>query len=221
MTSDDKAGGQGFGSGPGSSGDQVPSEEQAERVKFTDKRRIDPQTGQPRKPAEEPAAEAGEAAEAQAKDEVEQAIEAILGADERVVELTADLQRVTAEYANYRKRVDRDREVNRELAVAAVLSELLPVLDDVELARQNDDLNGPFKTVAENLEGVVGKFGLQRYGQPGDEFDPEIHEALTHAEREGEAEAGESAGPICTQIYQPGYRLGERVIRPARVAVVE
>lgn len=216
MTSDDKAGGQGFGPGAGSSGEHGSSEEGSEeRVKFTDKRRIDPETGQARKPVEDPVSE-----EPVEKDEVEveQAIEAILGADDRVVELTADLQRVTAEYANYRKRVDRDREINRELAVAAVLSELLPVLDDIELARQNDDLNGPFKTVSESLESVVGKFGLQRFGKAGDEFDPSIHEALTHAEREA-GEEGE--GPTCTQIYQPGYRLGERVIRPARVAVVE
>lgn len=216
MTSDEQAGGQGFGSGPGPSGDRP-----EEGVKFTDKRRIDPETGQPRKPVEEPVVEEADAElDIEEKDEVEQAIEAILGADERVVELTADLQRVTAEYANYRKRVDRDREVNRELAVAAVLSELLPALDGIELARQNDDLNGPFKTVAENVEGVVAKFGLQRFGQAGDEFDPAIHEALTHAEREAEDEAA-AQGPICTQIYQPGYRLGERVIRPARVAVVE
>lgn len=128
--------------------------------------------------------------------------------------LLADLQRVQAEYVNYRKRVDRDREVAKERAHAAMLEALLPVLDDIELARQHGDLvGGPFAAIADKLEGALGRYGLARYGDPGTPFDPAVHEALLHSESE------EVAEPTVTQVLQPGYMIKDRVLRAARVAV--
>ena len=137
--------------------------------------------------------------------------------DVRVKEaaLVDDLKRVQAEYVNYRRRVDRDRDVSREMAVAGVLETLLPVLDDIGRARDHGDLDGAFKTVAENLEATVTRLGLTRYGQAGDEFDPAVHEALMHEMSD------DVSVPTCTQILFPGYRVGERILRAARVAVAE
>ena len=126
---------------------------------------------------------------------------------------TADLQRLQAEYANYRKRVDRDRATVREQAVASSLSELLPVLDAIGQAREHGELSGGFKSVADSLQAAVGKLGLVSYGQRGDAFDPKIHEALTHTYSPDVDE------DTCVEIFQPGYKVGERVLRPARVAV--
>ncbi|MBP7973156.1 MAG: nucleotide exchange factor GrpE [Candidatus Nanopelagicales bacterium] len=211
-------------------------DEAADGVRITDKRRIDPETGALSEPA--PASEADAATEAVQgeiievengevlSEDVEDAAETA-GAQARVAELTGDLQRITAEYANYRKRVDRDRELNRALAVGAVLNELLPVLDDIDRARQHDELTGAFKSVGEALEATTTRLGLTRYGVAGDRFDPELHEALTQAPLpEGivaaeDPDAGTPAGPVCSQIFEPGYRLNDRVIRPARVAVTE
>jgi molecular chaperone GrpE len=133
----------------------------------------------------------------------------------QLAERTADLQRLQAEYQNYRRRVDRDREAVRELATGGVLQELLGVLDDIGRARDHGELDGPFKAVAESLEQTVTKLGLEQFGAPGDTFDPTVHEALMHSYAEDVSEA------TCVQILQPGYRLGERVLRPARVAVAE
>jgi len=131
----------------------------------------------------------------------------------QLAERTADLQRVQAEYANYRKRVDRDRATVREQAVASALSELLPVLDAIGQAREHGELSGGFKSVADSLQAAVGKLGLVSYGQRGDAFDPKIHEALTHTYSPDVAE------DTCVEIFQPGYKVGERILRPARVAV--
>jgi molecular chaperone GrpE len=120
-----------------------------------------------------------------------------------------------AEYANYRKRVDRDRASMREVAVAGALQELLPVLDAIGQAREHGELSGGFKSVADALQASVGKLGLVSYGQRGDVFDPKIHEALTHTYSPDVAE------DTCVEIFQPGYKVGERVLRPARVAVAE
>ena len=127
----------------------------------------------------------------------------------------ADLQRVSAEYANYRKRVDRDRVVVREQALANVLVALLPVLDDIGRAREHGELSGGFKSVAESLESTVTKLGLTSFGIEGEPFDPNVHEALTHSYSTSVTE------PTCVQILQPGYKVGERIVRPARVAVAE
>jgi molecular chaperone GrpE len=133
----------------------------------------------------------------------------------RLAERTADLQRVQAEYANYRKRVDRDRAAVREFAVAGVLTDLLPVLDDIGRARDHDELTGGFKAVADALESAVGKLGLSTFGEPGEVFDPNIHEALMHSY------SADVTEPTCVQVLQPGYKVGERILRPARVAVAE
>ncbi|MEW1612321.1 MULTISPECIES: nucleotide exchange factor GrpE [unclassified Streptomyces] len=130
-------------------------------------------------------------------------------------ERTADLQRLQAEYQNYRRRVERDRVTVKEVAVANLLSELLPVLDDVGRAREHGELLGGFKSVAESLETVLAKLGLQQFGKEGEPFDPTIHEALMHSY------APDVTETTCVAILQPGYRIGERTIRPARVAVAE
>ena len=132
-----------------------------------------------------------------------------------LAERTADLQRLQAEYANYRKRVDRDREASRDLAVAAVLSELLPVLDDIGRARTHGELEGGFKLVGESLEATVARLGLETFGEVGEAFDPMVHEAIAHSHSDEVTEA------TCVEVFQPGYRLRDKVIRPARVAVAE
>ena len=137
------------------------------------------------------------------------------GAVERLAERTADLQRVQAEYANYRKRVERDRVAVREQALANVLSGLVPILDDIGRAREHGELNGGFKSVAESVEATTAKLGLESFGEAGEPFDPRVHEALMHSYSAGVSE------PTCVQILQPGYRVGDRILRPARVAVAE
>jgi molecular chaperone GrpE len=130
-------------------------------------------------------------------------------------ELTRDLQRITAEYANYRKRVDRDRGLVTEQAVAAVLAALLPVLDDIDRAREHGDLVGPFGSVAEQLINSLTKFGLSPFGEKGDVFDPTRHEAVAHQT------SGEVTEPTCVEILRRGYLLGDRLVRPALVAVAD
>lgn len=129
--------------------------------------------------------------------------------------LTADLQRLQAEYSNYRKRVERDRAVASEIAVAAVLSELLSTLDDIDRAAEHGELTGGFKSVADQLINTTTKLGLERYGKDGDEFDPQIHEALMHDT------SADVKVPTASKILQPGYKFKERVLRPARVAVTD
>jgi len=183
---------------------------------FQDKRRIDPETGEVREPGVTPGSPAPTPGdgfdEIVSGLEVETDLEAV---DTKVAELTTDLQRVHAEYANYRKRVDRDRDVNRDLAVGSALSELLPVLDDIGRARDHGDLEGAFKSVAESLESTVARLGLERFATAGDAFDPTIHEAITHTL------TNEVTGPTCIQVFQPGYRYKTKVLRPAIVAVAD
>ncbi|GAA3488587.1 MULTISPECIES: nucleotide exchange factor GrpE [Streptomyces] len=132
-----------------------------------------------------------------------------------LAERTADLQRLQAEYQNYRRRVERDRVTVKEIAAANLLTELLPTLDDIGRAREHGELVGGFKSVAESLETVAAKMGLQQFGKEGEPFDPTIHEALMHSY------APDVTETTCVAILQPGYRIGERTIRPARVAVAE
>jgi molecular chaperone GrpE len=148
-------------------------------------------------------------------DEAARAAADLQAAEEQLAERTADLQRVTAEYANYRKRVERDRAAVREQAVANVLSGLVPVLDDIGRAREHEELVGGFKSVAESLEAAVTKLGLESFGEDGEPFDPKVHEALMHSYSPDVTE------PTCIKILQPGYRVGERILRPARVEVAE
>jgi molecular chaperone GrpE len=181
-----------------------------DRVVVRDKRRIDPESGTLREPVAASSEEAGPAAEALQVPEA-------AAVPDRVAELTADLQRVSAEYANYRKRVERDRVAVVEMATAGVLSGLLPVLDDVERARQHGDLHGGFQAVGEALEALTAKLGLERFGEVGEPFDPSVHEALMQAEPDPAATVA-----VCAMVLQPGYRLsGGRVLRPARVSVAE
>ncbi|GGV19910.1 nucleotide exchange factor GrpE [Streptomyces griseoflavus] len=160
-------------------------------------------------PSEEEAAPAGDTGENAAL--VAQLDQARSALNER----TADLQRLQAEFQNYRRRVERDRVAVKEVAVANLLTELLPVLDDVGRAREHGELVGGFKSVAESLESTVAKLGLQQFGKEGEPFDPTIHEALMHSY------APDVTETTCVAILQPGYRIGERTIRPARVAVAE
>ena len=132
-----------------------------------------------------------------------------------VLELTADLQRLQAEFANYRKRVERDRELVREQVIANTLIELLPVLDDIGRARSHDELEGAFKSVGESLESTVSRLGLKQFGQAGEAFDPTRHEAISH-ELSADVEVA-----TCANIFQPGYEFGGRVVRAAIVSVVE
>ncbi len=134
-----------------------------------------------------------------------------------VAERTADLQRLSAEYANYRRRVDRDREAVLVNARAQFVGELLTVLDDVERAGRHGDLVGPFKSVADKLVSVVQKLGLEPFGTEGEPFDPAVHEAVQH-------EASDATGPTVTvvaAVLRRGYRIGDRVLRPAMVGVVD
>ena len=155
------------------------------------------------------------ASEQELSDAVDQALsEATVVVDE-VATLTADLQRLQAEYANYRKRVDRDRASTTEFAFAAVLMEFLPVLDDLDRAAEHGELTGGFKAVADRINSIVEKLGLSKFAEANVPFNPEIHEALTHES------STEVTHPTASKILQPGYKYKERVIRPARVAVTE
>jgi molecular chaperone GrpE len=169
-----------------------------EQVVIRDKRRLDPETGELRTdvPAE-PEAPAAQAVPS------------------REDELLGDLQRVTAEYANYRKRVDRDRITMVETATVGLLENLLPLLDSIELARQHGDLEGAFKGVGESLEQLADRHGLERYGAQGDVFDPSVHHALVQAPEDPQATV-----TVVAEVLQPGWRLRSgRVLRPAGVAV--
>lgn len=129
--------------------------------------------------------------------------------------LTADLQRLQAEYANYRKRVERDRALSHEISIAGVLSELLPVLDDLDRAQEHGELTGGFKAIADQIQTITSKLGLVKYGEAPTSFDPNIHDALLH---ETSSEVTETT---VTKILQPGYKHKDRILRPARVAVTD
>jgi len=175
-----------------------------------DKRRVDPETGELR----DTEGAAGSEADAGVSPEPADNAEAD-GAEALAAERLADLQRLQAEFTNYRRRVDRDRDVARQTAVADMCESLIPVLDAIELARQHGELDeGPFKGMAENLEAILSKYEWERYGAEGEEFDPVVHEALMH-ESDDDAEV-----TTIKQVLQPGYRVGEKILRAARVAVV-
>lgn len=191
--------------------------DEGDRPVIRDKRRIDPQTGEARPGEARPEAAGPASGGADPDTAIEDELAGIVAADlaQQIEERTADLQRVQAEFANYRRRVDRDRQAVAEQALGSVLLGLLPVLDDVDRARAHGEVEGGFKLVADGLDTTLAKLGLQRFGEVGEPFDPNVHEALTHTLS---AEVDE---PVCAEIYQPGYRVGERVLRPARVAVAE
>jgi len=133
-----------------------------------------------------------------------------------LADLTNDLQRLSAEYANYRKRVDRDRQLVAETAAYKALAPVVEVLDTIDRAKEHGELEGGLKTVAEQLERVVGAAGLVRFGEPGDAFDPTLHEALSHLGTDPEVEV-----TTVKHVAKGGYRLGDRVLRAAQVLVVD
>ena len=200
-----------------------------ERVVIRDRRKIDPKANVKAKGTaevkEKPIGGAHRAADpeegaAVAAEEEEQPKQPALGAELEALrgeldERTHDLQRITAEYANYRKRVDRDRAAAAELTTGAVLTALLPVLDDIDRAREHGDLVGPFASVAESLTAVTGKLGLTAFGEKGDRFDPNRHEAVAHQT------SADVTEPTCVEVMRRGYTLGERLLRPALVAVAD
>lgn len=190
----------------------APDEEQPQVV-VNDRRRIDPETGEIRPPAhaaaEEGAAPDSEPLVAEVVDEVAAELKTQL--DER----TADLQRLTAEYANYRKRVERDREAVITNAKASVASELLSVLDDIERAAAHGDLTGAFKAVADKLVSTLAKTGLEPFAHEGEAFDPSVHEAVQHST------SPDVEGPTVTAVLRRGYTFGDKLVRPALVAVTD
>jgi molecular chaperone GrpE len=174
--------------------------------------------GAPADPVQEPATDEEEGARegGQAHEQAQSDLAADLAtAQSAVGALTQDLQRLQAEYVNYKRRVDRDRELVKENATFSVLSALMPVLDDLDRAREHGELEGGFKAVADSLERIVAAQGLVKFGKPGDEFDPRLHEALMHSH------SPDVTTTTCQQIVSAGYRIGERVVRPARVIVVD
>ena len=155
------------------------------------------------------------ASEKELSDAVDEVLSQAQEIADPIVTLTADLQRLQAEYANYRKRVDRDRVSTTEFAFASVLIELLPVLDDLDRAGEHGELTGGFKAVADRINTTVEKLGLTKFADVPVAFNPEIHEALMHETSKDVTE------PTATKILQPGYKFKERIIRPARVAVTD
>ncbi|MCV2393017.1 nucleotide exchange factor GrpE [Actinotalea sp. M2MS4P-6] len=188
--------------------------------RFTDKRRIDPTTGAVREPAGMDTPAATPAADPAAQGggpefEPHPVVAALEAAESIAAERLEDLQRLQAEYVNYRKRVDRDRLVARDQTVIAMVEAMIGVLDDVDAARAHGELTGPFLAVSEKFEGALGKFGWERYGAAGEPFDPTVHEALMHAHQDDVTE------PTVVQVLQAGHRVGDRIVRAARVAVAE
>lgn len=175
-----------------------------EPVTVTDKRRIDPETGEVREASSGPAPRGPEP---------EAPVVSAESADE-AAELIADLQRVQADFANYRKRSLRDQQVATERAKAHVVIQLLPVLDDLDRARAHGDLeSGPFKAVADKLTGTLQGLGLAAFGAEGDPFDPALHEAVQHE--------GDGSHPVLGTVLRQGYTLGDQVLRHAMVGVID
>ncbi len=197
------------------------------KIVIRDRRRIDPETGVARQvkttsvgteakasvPTEVETTAAG--GKAKASDPAGDPVAQVTEATAKLAERTSDLQRVTAEYANYRKRVDRDRQVAGDKATATLLTALLPVLDDLDRARAHGDLTGAFGAVAEQLVAVLTKQGLAAFGEPGEPFDPSFHEAVMHTVSEDVSE------PTCVEVLRRGYMMGEKLLRAAMVAVAD
>ena len=148
-------------------------------------------------------------------EEIAEAVEGAKSESGLIADLTTDLQRLQAEYSNYRKRVERDRSLAHEVAVASVLTEILPILDDLDRAASHNELSGGFKAVADQIVAITQRIGLIRYGEAPAEFDPNIHDAMLH---ETSPEVKETT---VTAILQPGYKFKERILRPARVTVTD
>jgi molecular chaperone GrpE len=194
-----------------------PAQGEEPRVVVRDRRRIDPETGQVRPPSadEQPADGEEGGRHAAAEPAAEQADPAAAALQAQLDERTGDLKRLTAEYANYRKRVERDRESVVASAKAGLVVELLSVLDDVERAEAHGDLTGAFKSVADKLGAVLQRAGLEPFGSDGEPFDPSVHEAVQHDT------SPDVSGPTVTSVLRRGYRFGDRVVRAALVGVTD
>ena len=189
--------------------------EVAEPVVVRDRRKIDPETGQVRQQAEAEAVPETPPGPSLGESIVDEAVGTQSDVEKELAERTADLQRLQAEYANYRKRVDRDRESVVMGAKASVVNDLLPLLDDLERAEQHGDLTGAFKSVADKLVAGLQRAGLTPFGAEGEPFDPSVHEAVQHAT------SPEVAGPTVTTVLRRGYSFGDRVLRAALVGVTD
>ncbi|GAA4843246.1 hypothetical protein GCM10023221_21730 [Luteimicrobium xylanilyticum] len=203
----------------------VPEEESSSGAPFhfTDKRKVDPETGEPRQAASSgtpdgaaPGAEGIDHLdfEPQEGDALEGVDTALAAAQSEAAAHLDALQRERAEFVNYRNRAKRESEAARSRGVEDVLVALLPVLDDVDRARAAGDLTGPFAAIADKLDGVLAKYGVERFGQVGEEFDPNLHHALMH-----QADADATSTTISI-VIEAGYKIGDKVVRPANVAVV-
>jgi molecular chaperone GrpE len=187
-----------------------------EPVTVTDKRRIDPETGEARQVPPGADAPGGPApgGPAPAGADPDPTADQAKG---KVAELTADLQRVQADFANYRKRALRDQQAAADRAKAAVVNQLLGVLDDLERARKHGDLeSGPLKSVADKLDGALTGLGLTAFGAEGEDFDPVLHEAVQH-----DGDGGQGSKEVIGTVMRQGYKLGENVLRHALVGVVD
>ncbi len=189
------------------------AEEEREPVVIRDNRKIDPVTGQVRKPEQGADAAAAAPAAPPAEAVVPEAAQLPMVEAALLDERTADLQRLQAEYANYRRRAERDRLAAGELAIGRVLADFLPVLDNLDRARQHGDLTGGLKAVSDQLDSIFAKLGLVAFGEVGDPFDPAIHEAVLHDVSDAVDE------PTCTTVMRPGYKHSDRLLRPAMVGV--
>ena len=177
-----------------------------EQVTITDKRRIDPETGEVRQSASGPAPSGSEAFAGETPEE-----------SDKAAELLADMQRVQADFANYRKRALRDQQAATDRAKASVVTQLLGVLDDLERARTHGDLeSGPLKLVADKLDGALTGLGLEAFGAEGEDFDPVLHEAVQH-----EGDGGPGSKSVIGTVMRRGYKMGEHVLRNALVGVVD
>ncbi len=189
-----------------------------------DKRRLDPETGEVRQPAAADTSAAEGAAAPEASEPAGQSSADESSQTHPDTQLAADrledLRRLQAEYVNYKRRVDRDRARDREAGTTVVVEALLPVLDDLHMAREHGELDeGPLLAIAEKLESTLAKFGVERLGAVGEVFDPSVHEAMMHLP---EADLPEGATETTiVQVMQPGFKVGERVVRAARVAVAD
>lgn len=193
----------------------VPAEASADGAVNTEAVNDDPQTGMPSaSDGTNVGSGAGSASDASSEEHPDTALAA---------QRLDDLQRLNAEYVNYKRRVDRLRADDQERAVRDVLESILPVLDDIQGARDHGDLtDGPFAAIAEKLETTLGKYGLVRYGAKGEPFDPAVHEALMHqAWPEGDPALDGAEGSTVVLVLQPGFKAGDVVLRPARVAVAD
>lgn len=159
---------------------------------------------------------AGHAGEALDVDPLQAAHDEVAVLKAELAERTLDLQRLQAEFVNYKRRVDRDRDLVKENATYAALSPITEVLDTIDRAREHEELTGGFKSVVEQLERTVAQAGLIRFGAPGDPFDPSLHEALSHIGEDPDVEV-----TTCKVIAKAGYRIGNRVVRAAQVLVVD